>query len=104
MVNTRRRQTEANEQGERMRVAARPVAVKKLLKPIKNHNLVTNPYAVNVERYFAKKLRKLPSISENVASMTPSGSKSSRQSTESERFGTLRELLEFDSYCFSRSS
>jgi hypothetical protein len=104
VANAHCRQTEVNEEDRQARVPARSAAVKKLLKPITNRNLVTNPYALHAEHYFAKKRRRLPCISENVSSVNPSNSDSSRQLAETERLCTVREVLEFDDYCFSRSS
>ena len=102
--NTHRQQTDVSEQDQQACVPTRHVAVKKLLKPITNRNLVTNPYARHGEHYFAKKRQRLPCISDSVASMNPSNSESHKKPAGTERLCTVREILEFDNYCFTRSS
>lgn len=107
MVKTHRKQTISTEQNKPVHVPLRPISVKKRLKPIKNRHLISNPYVVNAEQYFAKKLRKLPSIAEVVPSGSSSNSDSSEhciEPEETEQLCTLRELLDLDRYCFCPSS
>ena len=85
-----------------MRVPARTAVVRRL-KPIKNHNLISNPYNLHPCQYFQEKLRKLPSISE-ASLVSPSDSESSRQELETEQLCTLQEILDITrDHCFSRS-
>ncbi|XP_028408296.1 uncharacterized protein LOC114530891 isoform X2 [Dendronephthya gigantea] len=83
----------------------KPIVVKKLLKPIGNRNLVTNPYTEETEQFIERKRRKLPCVSEALRSVT-SNSDSSRQrfDFETECLCTVRELLDSDNYCSSRSN
>ena len=85
-----------------MRVPARTAVVRRL-KPIKNHNLISNPYNLHPFQYFQQKLQKLPSISE-ASLVSPSDSESSRQESENEHLCTLQEILDIArDHCFSRS-
>ena len=105
VVNThQKKNNEVNKENKKRCVPNKPVEVKKILKPITNRNLVTNPYTLDTQLYFTKKLQKLPCISEGVSSVSSSSSNSdsSRESVEPERGCTVREILDFD-YCFSRS-
>jgi hypothetical protein len=104
VIKTRHHQTAVNEPTQALCVPTERIAVKKLLKPIRNRNLVTNPYTREAQQCFAKKLRKLPSISEGVPSATFSNSGSSREHMKPEHMCTVRELLEFDNRCLSRSN
>ncbi|CAB3984698.1 Hypothetical predicted protein [Paramuricea clavata] len=104
VIKTRHHQTALNEPTQALCVPTERIAVKKLLKPIRNRNLVANPYTREAQQCFAKKLRKFPSISEGVPSATSSNSGSSRERMEPEHLCTVRELLEFDNRCLSRSN
>ena len=86
---------------------AASVAVEKLLKPIRNRNLVTNPYRIDPKQYLINnRLRKLPAltrISESVLSVTSTNCES-RQQEETQRLCTVRELLDAENFPFQRSS
>ena len=101
MVINRQAQREVKlpEKQAATRVPTKTAVVRKL-KPIKNHNLISNPYNLHPYQYFQQKMRKLPCISE-ASSVSPSNSESSRQQMETERLCTVREILDFDN--FSRS-
>lgn len=103
-VNQKRSEAQSVDDKQRTCGPTRPMAVKKFLKPIRNRNLVTNPY--ETAQYFTKRaLQKLPEISEGVPTVTRSNSDcSSRQEVETERLCTIRELLDVENVPYFRSS